>query len=100
MTPKQFIEKAISQGYTLGIIHGERLLKEATVGFYNRCVMDSIFLDPLAWQAVGKVEGWGDYAPYDTPNTDPKLNSWRFNMHCMIDALCEGKSTEQFLETL
>lgn len=55
-----------------------------------------MFLDPLAWQAVGKVENWRNHSTgwfaYKSP--------WCEKMHAMIDALAEGKSIEEFIETL
>lgn len=60
------------------------------------------FLDPEAWKAVGKVEGWpGIDQPYQ--NGDGKWREipwWQFNMHRLIDALAEGKTIEQYIETL
>lgn len=86
---------------------------------------EQVFLDPLAWQAVGKVEGWdrlfcmssfGTNGEIDTDNAgsydydgisadDHSLPveptpEWLFRMHRMIDALAEGKTIEQYLENL
>ena len=68
-----------------------------------------VALDPLAWQAVGKVEGWSgriiEY-PKSARQGDrfgyiiEKMTQADVNMHRMIDTLCEGRSIEQFLETL
>ena len=61
-----------------------------------------MLLDPEAWQAVGKVEGWW----FDDSNPmDARLNvmfgeKWQWQMHKMIDALAEGKTIEEFIETL
>ena len=57
-----------------------------------------ILLDPLAWQAVGKVMGWD---MFDTFKSEEwlKMKS-KMYMHAMIDALCDEKSIEEFLETL
>lgn len=69
--------------------------------------IQKILLDPFAWQAVGKMEGW--------PTEDDEdrncycgacgyykscANEWKENMHRMIDALCEGKSIEEFLSSI
>lgn len=55
-----------------------------------------VFLDPEAWKAVGKVEGWQEPDFYDTKPTKAYLA----RMHRMIDALAEGKSVEDFLATI
>jgi hypothetical protein len=85
-----------------------------------RWTIHEILLDPLAWQAVGKVEGWkeegiksldGKVCAYDGYRDCgmgracrftgfPKIDKWHWHMHQMIDALAEGKSIEEFLETL
>lgn len=105
MTIKEFIEKAIEGGwwtawYNDGAL--ERTKGEvADAGEYAR-----ILLDPLAWQAVGKVEGWPikkvmRYRISDGERySDKTVAAWEHNMHCMIDALAEGKTIEQFLESL
>lgn len=61
-----------------------------------RYVSDAeILLDPLAWQAVGKVEGW------HRGSLDEAFHpTWKQNMHRMIDALAEGKTIEDYLKTL
>lgn len=69
-------------------------------------------LDPLAWQAVGKTEGKDNKIEYDIYGVEYKTLSqranaegetyswWKCQMHRMIDALAEGKTIEQFLETI
>lgn len=68
-----------------------------------------LVLMPEVWQAVGKVleyEENGRKGRFSlcTENGngihDKKINWGEFTMHRMIDALCEGKSIEQFIETL
>jgi len=87
-----------------------------------------IYLDPEAWKAVGKVEGWKEWyygwfvnkphggewkwvehkdgtvhwggAPNEAPNIVTHQDGWKYHMHRMIDALNEGKTIEEFLETL
>jgi len=54
-------------------------------------------LDPEVWQAVGKIENWKNNATkYPWCAREP----WENKMHDMIDALAEGKTIEEFLETL
>ena len=91
MTIKQFIEKGIEGGYPQDLAHYEK--------YPDQCV---VLLDPLAWQAVGKVEGWETKYFKCSPNCDNKIRSddWNYQMHRMIDALAEGKTIEEFIETL
>lgn len=109
MTIQQFIEKAIEGGWKrqvfgkcklpIEIYRNTRLHKAWNVfgnGFFDLGAIvyeDTMLLDPFAWQAVGKVEGWTD-----TPN--PNVRVWLYNWHCMIDALSEGKTIEEFISTL
>jgi len=118
MTPKQFIEKALEGGYEEG--KNWKLISangywvtwlngnddETTIDF--KCYL----LDAKIWQAVGKVEGWegkencnncGDpweEACWCDRNDLHAVPRYKHHMHRMIDALCEGKSIEKFLETL
>lgn len=69
-----------------------------------------IILDPFTWQAVGKVERWGE-CPICGPvmsskgiclscRDTPLSFDWKENMHRMIDALASGQSIEDYLATL
>lgn len=136
MTIKEFIEKAIEggwyRGYTLSVaeINGkiEGVLLDPDGDAMVAKTTHEILLDPLAWQAVGKVEGWGEAHPSDEEIhtlkgmvnplgrlggykermankmlLKPKkeiISGWLYHMHRMIDALAEGKSVEQFLQDL
>ena len=116
---KEFKEKAIEGGYDIPT--------------REDCCMDyfyhsAILLDILAWQAVGKVEGWGFHPNGKLENyksmvvigssgrfhwqeciggigksytkDDFHIPIWLYKMHRMIDALAEGKTIEEFIETL
>lgn len=105
MEIKDFIEKAIEGGWERT---GERdelyLLPEQPHDRDTRLGLRpnrfAVLLDPAAWKAVGKVEGWGHKGDgYDGPNMVPSAD-WKENMHRMIDALAEGKSIEDYLNTL
>lgn len=113
MTYIEFLKKAYEGGWTP---EWEETRYSADGGTQKAMVnMHKVLLDVLAWQAVGKVEDWGhemkgNGIPMGTyPETmihilmhkeNKLVPVWRFYMHRMIDALCEGKSIEQFLETL
>lgn len=107
MTTKQFIEKAIDGGYTFkNVTDFESSESHYSNVWYQGKTFDylitEILLDPLVWQAVGKVEGWDKkHGNFDLKDywEDDNLY-WGYYMHRMIDALCEGRTIEQFLETL
>ena len=105
MKIKQFIEKAIEGGWKKN-----ELLKHNQIGggyVFKMPAIHAILLDPLAWQAVGKVSGWGTKC-YECSGSKNHTSLWQENgspcalhiQHSMIDELAEGKSIEQYLETL
>lgn len=85
MKIQTFIEKAIAGGW-----------KGDAFPIWHVNNPHSMLLDPLAWQAVGKVEGWGA----EIPSYMLGKPVWHTNMSRMIDALASGKTIEQYLETL
>ena len=118
MTIKKFIESAIEGGWDsektlmFGVPIVEKKIKIfGGLTHQENCV---VLLDPLAWQAVGKVEGWDKWMCSNCRSTHnatgsiicPECNNqgayktWWGRMYCMIDALAEGKSVEQYIQTL
>lgn len=117
MKIQTFIEKAISGGWKRPAIWEDSEVRNPSYG-----MLCQILLDPLAWQAVGKTEGWEDtemcvcmgcglnLGPKEitTYHKCKKCDSdtiiyegrWHIEMHNLVDALAEGRSIEQFLETL
>lgn len=112
MTPEEFIEKAIKGGwkYEAEDWKGEPFCDPSGcfIGDYESLIepkhVNAILLDPKAWEAVGKVEGWKkceELCPeargylYDDENT-----CWHGYMSRMLDALFLGKSIEEYLKTL
>lgn len=53
----------------------------------NRVYDKRLFLDPAFWRALGKTEQWMVY-------------EWEAYMHRMTAALIEGKTIEQFFESV
>lgn len=139
MTIKSFIEKAIEGGWRWREFPERPIVRVSNEvpglvelwydykdggGNYSRIQPESILLEPEAWKAVGKVEGWvercmdcdGDVVRKMTPeypnlphglswcpNRCPRKNfmsGWHHKMHLMVTALAEGKTIEQYLETL
>lgn len=119
MTIKQFIEKAIKGGwiYRGGLDFQEwhvydkgntfiRAYFDESRDSVHDIAWEEIFLDPKAWQACGKVEGWkttevshGNWDEMRTMTTE-SVPTWKHNMHSMIDVLAEGKTIEQYISTL
>lgn len=123
MTKEEFIKKAIEGGYW----HRADYLEFEKDGLYHEkdgegshACLQSIVLDPKAWQAVGKVEGWDErkecfnckgtgfietktigVVPCDTCEYGLfPLKDWKYHMHRMIEALVDGKTIDKFLTTL
>lgn len=97
MDIKEFIEKAIEGGWR-PLAQQNHDWRDSE-GTFHATHIDSVFLNPIAWQAVGKVEGWNvEVDKYDDPELIGK--SYLSRMHDMIDALDDGKTIKQYLETL
>lgn len=93
MTIKQFIEKAIEGGWKTGNHY------EFSDG--TRYDQSGILLDPEAWKAVGKVEGWKEDTHYTVEGVRVREGTnYVKNMHRLIDALAEGKTVEEYLASL
>ena len=90
MNTKKFIEKAIEGGANLD----KHLFALYAIG--DDYIPASVFLDPKAWEAVGKVEGWW----IDNPANFHANYEWELKMHQMIDHLISGGTIESYLETL
>ena len=103
MTVAKFIEKAIEGGWMELSIHDAYRVDASgivyEIGDANHEIgIAEILLDPAAWQAVGKVEGWSNAVPFD-----PDFNTregWLENMHRIIDHLAEGGTIESYLAGL
>jgi len=108
MIIEQFIEKARGGGWEPNKRHDYVVGK---IKSFNTPI-EVVLLDPLAWQAVGKVDGWNENKgmitmyKYDGVSKNPTeikrtdFPIWKVEMHRMIDALAEGKSIKGFLKTL
>jgi len=105
MTTKQFIEKAIEGGWKPQNPNGPddnpqialEAWEELEGNILQQTVLHAIVLDPLAWKAVGKVEGWK--VTYNG-RKEWVNKQWLQKWHALIDALAEGKSIEEYLKTL
>ncbi len=109
MSIKDFIEEAIEGGWKSNTFKelkfiqfwGNEIVLNYTGEDGNRHEWkynySAILLDPEAWKAVGKTERWGGT---DRNEQGGLSRSWFIKMKKMIDALAEGKTIEQYLETL
>jgi hypothetical protein len=118
MTIKQFIEKSIEGGWRPKARDGFLMRScvffkvqeyESTIHFTDQpngnvkkdfvnLRLEVIFLDPRAWRAVGKIERWNVSEPHDYKHH--AIDVSLLEMHNMIDALAEGRTIEQYIETL
>lgn len=114
MTTKEFVQKALYGGWEPNLVVDKDIEFVISDNYANgsdelstfkRFILlqdRDLFLDPKAWEAVGKVI---DKEVYNKAIEQGIFISserwpWKIAMHRMIDAMCEGKSIEQFLETL
>ena len=104
MQIKTFIEKAIEGGWN----HKTEVSADFKTGREEKLIaqiqyeyQNGLFLCPEAWQAVGKVEGWGvNYCENYGEGRDIYLRGWKSKMLGMIHALWKGKTIEEYLKTL
>lgn len=96
MTIKEMIEKGIEGGYDVQVSYAKGLPDVyAKDGYFVS--LEKILLDPLFWQAVGKVEAQNTAFR----NSEQTHRMWAIGMmHRMIDALAEGKTLQEYIETL
>lgn len=66
-----------------------------------------LVLDPLFWQALGRGLEWSDVIYFlkcpccgDTPGDEPRMFSWKYQMHRFIDHLADGKDADSFFAEL
>ena len=93
MTVIEFARKAYEGGWQPNWIEAKMNSDgfEATAQIH----VHKMLLNPEAWKACGKVEGWEEH---DSGLEYPV--EWINNMHKMVSALVEGKSIEEFLKNL
>jgi hypothetical protein len=118
MKTKQFIEKAIEGGMKTTCIEDQ--YPEMGSGGYmcngSYTTIEKLILDPKAWEAVGKVEGYSNKIRVrECSNCFSERvmkeqtglsceclynEEWKQKMHEMIDHLIEGGTIETYLKTL
>ena len=110
MEIKTFIERAIEGGWSLDSQPSQEkgFISQRVRAINKMKYKERIFLDPKAWEAVGKVEGWKKeelcgacnlYLKEEGEEPCPQ-EGWKHKMLGMIDALIEGKTIEEYLKTL
>jgi hypothetical protein len=107
MTINEFIQKAVDGGYKY---HGDKLLYDEQVGqwfvrngnggYFMSCI-EVVFLDFNAWMFVSRTEGWAELVELPGNKVvDKSAKIAKLRMLSMISALCDGKSLEEYIETL
>lgn len=110
MTIQQAIFKAIDSGfiYEVGSALPQKMSLEMDYkgdGVY----VDSVLLNPLFWQSLGKAMGWGNFEGKMDMHKNPITKEetqyfvdklWKEEWHRFIDHLVEGKEAESFFEKL
>lgn len=75
--------------------YGEEIELENPCCFDHIHYQQSLFLDPLFWQALGKGLGWTWEGEHETG-----IPAWNRVWHSFIDHLAEGKDINSFFEEL
>ncbi len=106
------IEQAIKDAAAAGYAERKDSMETGTA-WRNR-----FLLDPAFWQALGKARGWerrtpvcifdGDMSQFTgfdekCPSCGRELThplTWKYQWHCFIDHLAEGKDAESFFAEL
>ena len=95
MEIKTFIEKAIEGGCE-SITDGLDDIHITDSGVYwggeQYKTIEEVLIDPKAWEAVGKVEGWNGREYFS--------GKYKRKMHSMIDHLIAGNDIESYIKTL
>ncbi len=97
----RFAKSAIEGGWMCEPIKLKPIFRKiqneiAIIGFENTGAfadvpMALLLLDPKAWEAVGKVQGWEGLE--DAP-------AWAYKMHLFVDGLIKGSSKERALDMI
>lgn len=104
MTIQSFIETAIKGGWCPKDQQGNEIELQ---GQENHPVVlqelkniHKILLDPLAWEAVGKVKGWNSKERQVIHVESFPYEEWQGNMVRMIHELLKGRTIEEYIATL
>lgn len=95
---QQFIEDAIAGGWKPHLKY-DPLVLELEGGQWE-FDPHNFFLDPLAWQAVGKTRGWREPQHSCSECGTPDDQSWQDFWHTFIDHLAEGNTPEEAVARL
>ncbi len=96
------MKEAIEGGYKLSFFEGEMVAK--TGDLVHPVMMYKELLDPLFWQSLGKALGWdeirlGKPEGHAIPWGE-EYWQWRYEWHCFIDHIAEGKDVDSFFKEL
>ncbi len=112
MNTQTFIELAIEGGWKpflddrvhkkVAMDEGDEWVVFTTKVNVRRRIVAQILLDPLAWQAVGKVKGWNaQFMIGEEVEGKKEIHDlspeWLYWQHKLLDLIADGKSIEEAL---
>jgi len=106
MEIKTFIERAIEGGWSLDSQPSQEkgFISQRVRAINKMKYKERIFLDPKAWEAVGKVEGWlGVETCHSCRGYECETlfeSPAHQKMVHMIDHICEGGTAESYIKSL
>ena len=93
------IKLAIKRGYRGNFIYQNP--KNDQWYWKEECSEQLALLDPEFWKCLGKNQGWDKgYYHFGDNTCDIEMSSWQAQWHSFIDHLAEGKSPEDFFNSL
>lgn len=107
MTITEFITKAIEGGWrppNTAHVYGADAMdgvwvtddRDTVFQLEDIYLVHEVLLDPKFWQALGKTKGWA----VNTNRIQDWDHEWLYRWHCMIDALADERTIEEYLATL
>ena len=101
MKTETFIEKAIEGGWEP--VYSNWTFRKYSVSWIRSYLeevgIEVAILDPKAWEAVGKVEGWSKWLGYQA-SMPSRRGNYHQRMHAMIDHLIAGNDIESYIKSL
>ncbi|MCP6727347.1 MAG: hypothetical protein KJI69_05060 [Patescibacteria group bacterium] len=94
---KEFIEKAAIGGWRSADLKTDVLITLTERTLKDTGYLHQSILDPLAWKAVGKVEGWSTETCFHCEDRDCgrgkscgwQWDEWQYHWHKLLDALAK-----------
>jgi len=118
MTIQEVMDKAVGGGYHINGSDGMQTYYSGASRDYSAwtrkdnnssfmVAVEETFLDPVFWQALGRGLGWDHelVTIHAVDNGRPTIvtrvgQHWFYHWHRFIDFLAEGKTVEEFFESI